>query len=565
MPAAPRYAFPAAIGAVMAAALGLRVWGLEVGLPHVFNVDESAHFVPRAIGMFDHDYDPRYFINPPALTYVLHGLYWLRFGGEQSRELMATDPGLIYGHARVAVAVLAALAVGAIAWAGTRLFDRRVGFVAAVLLAVAFLPVHYGHFALNDAALLLPVCLALAGAAGILRGRVRPSPSGDGKGEATGEAALTREYVLAGVAVGVAAAFKYTAGIVLVAVVAAVLLAPRRVRGLALVAPAALLGFLALNPYALLNFEAFRAGLNEQSSAASDGGDKLGLGLIHPLRYYAQTLLWGLGVIPVVAAVVAALPLWARRYREAMVLLPAPLLFFAFMGMQDRFFARWALPIYPFLILLAAWGTVAALDRVRRLGGWGRTPVAALAAVLLGAQGFVLSLHNDVVMTRPDTRALAREWMLANIPEGSKIVLEPIAPDAWAEPWVKRAVSHFRIEPDGRKVHVPSPRLEDYVRSLRPDLIDAYVREGYCWVVTGSIIRGRPYVTPDRAPFAIKYYEALGQRADTVYSLSPLAAGADPLRFSFDDSYNWRPLDYERPGPAITIYRLRGGECAPNL
>ncbi len=354
MPAARRrYPFLIAVLALMAAAFGLRLWGLEVGLPYVYNVDEGAHFVPRAVGMFDHDYDPRYFINPPALTYVFHVLYWLRFGGEETRELVATDPGLVFGYARVTVAVLAALSVGAMAWAGTRLFDRRVGFVAAALLAVAFLPVHYGHFALNDAALVLPVCLAIAGAAGILKtGRLR-------------------EFALAGAAVGVAAAFKYTAGIALVAVIAAALLAPRwRWRGLLAVGTTALAGFLALNPYALLNFEAFRAGLDEQSSASSDGGEKLGLELIHPLRYYAQTLLWGLGALPVIAAVAAALPLWARRYRVAMVLLPAPLLFFAIMGSQDRFFARWALPAYPFLILLAAWGAVTLLERIRRLPGW---------------------------------------------------------------------------------------------------------------------------------------------------------------------------------------------------
>ena len=68
-------------------------------------------------------------------------------------------------------------------------------------------------------------------------------------------------------------------------------------------------------------------------------------------------------------------------------------------------------------------------------------------------------------------------------------------------------------------------------------------------------------VTPDRAPYAIRYYEALTQRADTVYSLSPLGRGAADVPFSFDDSYNWRPLGYRRPGPKVVIYKLRGGRC----
>ena len=48
-----------------------------------------------------------------------------------------------------------------------------------------------------------------------------------------------------------------------------------------------------------------------------------------------------------------------RDRRLALVLVPAPVVFLIFMGLQDRFFARWLLPIYPLLCLLAAWAAVA--------------------------------------------------------------------------------------------------------------------------------------------------------------------------------------------------------------
>ena len=44
--------------------------GLKHGLPYVYNADENAHFVPRAIGMFGHGFNPHYFVNPPAYTYL---------------------------------------------------------------------------------------------------------------------------------------------------------------------------------------------------------------------------------------------------------------------------------------------------------------------------------------------------------------------------------------------------------------------------------------------------------------------------------------------------------------
>ena len=76
----PRWSVPL-IGALFGVALALRLWGLRHGLPLVYNVDEQAHFVPRAVGFFGHDYDPRYFVNPPAYTYLVHGVLWTWFGG----------------------------------------------------------------------------------------------------------------------------------------------------------------------------------------------------------------------------------------------------------------------------------------------------------------------------------------------------------------------------------------------------------------------------------------------------------------------------------------------------
>ncbi len=540
--------FAIALGGILLLALVLRLWGTKTGLPYVYNVDEGAHFVPRAVGMFDHNYDPDYFINPPALTYLFHVLFWLRWGGDHTRELVATDSTAVFLFARITVAVLGTISVGLVAWAAVRLFDRRVALVAAALLGVAFLPVHYAHFALNDAALLVGVCLSLAGSAGVLR---------DGN---------RNDYLVAGAGLGLAIATKYTAGIMLVPLLAAALLSYRtrqeRMVGVAVAGVLTVVVFLVLNPYALLSFHEFRSGLSEQSSASSDDFGKLGLPATRGLTYYARTLLWGLGVIPLVVAVVAGMALWLRRYRTAMLLLPAPILFFVFMGSQDRFFARWSMPAYPFIVLIAAWGAVAAFDRLRRVRDLPPPARVALAAIVLGLQGFVYVIHNDVVLARADTREDARKWMVEHIPAGAKVVIEPMAPDAWGDRWVKRAVSHFRITPDGRKALIRKRiKLEDYERTLRPDLIGSYLRGGYCWVVTGSILYGRPLVTPGRAPYAIKYYRALGRQGDVVFSVSPLAKNADEPAFSFDDSYNYRPLGYRRPGPRVVIYRLHGGRC----
>ncbi len=104
--------------------------------------------------------------------------------------------------------------------------------------------------------------------------------------------------------------------------------------------------------------------------------------------------------------------------------------------------------------------------------------------------------------------------------------------------------------------------LENYELTLAPSLITYYEREGYCWVVSGSAESGRAFADPARAPLAVAYYRALARAGTVVYHVSPYGAGARPVAFNFDWSFDYYPLSYARPGPEVTIYRLRGGSCA---
>ena len=384
-------------------------------------------------------------------------------------------------------------------------------------------------------------------------------------------------YALAGAGLGFACATKYTAGILLVTLLAAAAVSPApgaaaaRLRGLALAGVLALAAFLVANPYALLDYDAFRDGIEHQSETASgDGGGKLGLTQDSGILYYLGSATWGLGWLPALAALGGAIGLVLRDRRLAAVLVPAPVLFIAFMGLQDRFFARWLLPVYPLLCLLAAWACVAAATwlaaRLRR-------PPAPVLAGALGAllcvQGLVFSIHNDIALSRPDTRQLARDWMVDNIPLRSKVVVEPVVPAAWAADaesvtrgtgngfrWNKWPTTRARNDQGGGIV-----RFEDYERITRPQLVDSYERGGFCWVVTGSTQYGRAYADPDEVPEALAYYDELARRGELVYEVTPYGDPEDRVPFSFDFSFNAYPLDYDRMGPEIRIYRLDGGDC----
>ena len=187
--------WPWAVAGVLALSFLLRVWGVKQGLPFAYNADENAHFVPKAIGFFGHSYNPQYFINPPAYTYLLHVVFAVWFGGRDGvSHAYATDPTSVFVVARITAGLLGTLAVWLVAWAGARMFERRVGLVAAALLGVAFLPVHYSHLALNDVPTLAAAALSFVGTAG----RPAPWPPAGLRGGRRGARARLRDEVHGG-------------------------------------------------------------------------------------------------------------------------------------------------------------------------------------------------------------------------------------------------------------------------------------------------------------------------------------------------------------------------------
>ena len=554
----------AALAVLLIGGLGLRLWGVRQGLPYAYNLDEDTHFVPRAVRMFGGGLNPHYFANPPAFTYLLHYLFAVAYGGGAGvRTAFRLHPAELYTLARVAGAVLGTLALWLLYLTGARLFGRAVALLATAIEAVAFLPVFYAHLALNDVPTLAPLTLSLLGTAGVLqRGRAR-------------------DYAIAGIGLGLACASKYTAGIVVLPLGAAAASAyldggegrGRRVAiGLVLAGGTALAAFLLTNPYAVLDYSSFHAELAHQSSLSAEAQGKLGAPKQGGLVYYLWSLTWGLGWVPALAALGGALSIWRVRPRLGWLLVPAPLLFLLFMGLQGRYFGRWLLPVFPILCLLGAFFALRLAGTVS--GRASRPALVGLLVVALLAQGAIYSVHAGLVLSRPDTRNLTRQWMLANIPAGTPIVAEPVSPNEWAREdpaapggrafrWHKYASLFSRIAPDGSI----SPRplrevgIENYVTTLEPALIDYYRRNGYCFLVSGSTQSGRAFAEPAAARGAVAYYRRLAREGEVVYRASPYARGAGPVAFNFDWSFDYYPLAYRRPGPQMTVYRLHGGRC----
>ena len=239
------------------------------------------------------------------------------------------------------------------------------------------------------------------------------------------------------------------------------------------------------------------------------------------------------------------------------MLVPAPLLFLLFMGLQDRFFARWLLPVYPLLCLLAAWAAVELAGRSR----WRLAPSPARCCARRGSSSPCTTTGCSRAPTRG--RWPASGWS-RNIPEGTRVVIEPIAPDQWATDVGRPSRLTDNGAPLGQVADLELPRRSGSssrttsARSARRCCGATSAAATASWS-TGSTQKGRALREPADVPGAIAYYRALDRRSDVLYRVSPHGDGAPIDQFSFDFSFNGYPLAYDRLGPEIVIRRLRSG------
>ena len=517
-----------AAAGILAGALALRLWGIRHGLPYVYNADENAHFVPRAVGMFGHSSTRTTSSTRPRTRTCCTCVFDLRFGGRAGvGEALAADRTAVFETARIVAAVLGTGAVALLAWAGAPADGRRGrADRGARCWPSRSCRCTTRTWRSTTRRRSRPVCLALLGVATIYRH--------NGYGG----------YAVAGLALGLACATKYTAGILVLTIAAAALATPvpgPRLRGLVLAGVLALAGFLAANPYALLDVSAFREGLSHQSEAAGDGGGKLGLSSDSGVVYYLGTVTWGLGWLPALAALGGAIGLALRDRRLALVLVPAPLVFLAFMGTQDRFFARWLLPVYPLLCLLAAWAVVAAavwlaprlrLRHGHRRGGPGRAAVPAGARLQRPQRPRARPRRHPAARPRVDggQRPDPLQGRHRAVPAGRVGGRRAERPRGHGQRPALEQVADRCARPTPRAAACSASRTTSATPARRWSA--AYARGGYCWVVTGSTQYGRAFAEPREVPDAIRYYAALERDAKLVYEGRPDEGGKGRLPFS---------------------------------
>jgi hypothetical protein len=516
----------AILAAIVAGGLALRLLGLRHGLPYVYHPDEALHYTNRAVQMLTAGtLDPGYYQNPSGFTELVYAA--LLITGHR------TDPTPVYLTARVVSVAMCMLAVIAVYGAGRRLWGRAEGLVAAAVLSFAFLTVAYSRFAVTDVS-----ALAFVAVAAYFIVRMREDPR-------------LRNYLAAGAAMGLAIGFKYTTGVLLAPLLLAALPHARRDRATALKYTAAalaigLLAFFLTTPSVFVHPHSAAYQLKVQQHNAS--AHKLGQSAGTPFLFYPQSITWGLGWGAALAALLGAVLVWRRDRPRAALLLLAPLLLWLYLSLgADRWFARWLLPVYPILALLAGVGFVwIASTLVRR----GRVAVLALLVAAALIQPVISGIHTGRVLARTDTRTLMRDYLFTHLRPDARIVVDPAVPIGF---FGGHFAEGYGPPPKTAERRAGSPSR--YIADLKPKRIEVYRRTGHCVVVELSLVRDRALRSNRKR--AIAYYRALPREGRVIFHASPYKPGAGPVPFDFDFSTHlYYPSAYERPGPVVNVYRL---------
>jgi hypothetical protein len=348
------------------------------------------------------------------------------------------------------------------------------------------------------------------------------------------------DVIVAGFVAGLAISTKYGAAMVAVPFAASLLVRSRdsAVSELAAhslaAATAAVAGFLLGTPFAVIDFNRFWTDVSYESSHLAAGhAIDLGVGW----RYHLTTTLPQGVTVPVLAAACAGAA-WMLRQKtpRAWLLLAFPLAYYAVAGRGHTVFARYMVPLVPFVCVLAGIALDQVSGRLARRSGRSAPFILAAGAIALAAPGAWKDWHFGRLLARTDSRVLAAEWLTLHVPAGATIY---------------QTGSHYGRPDLSRAPAAPGIlRYDETAMTFRSTSGEAVARPD--WLV----VQEHPLIVYSRVPEVIRAMLP-------AYDLRHVVRAIDTESWHVFDQQDalFVPLagfdGAERPGPNLYVYSRR--------
>ncbi len=392
-------------------------------------------------------------MNPQFFAYGGLPIYLYRAIGELVVAITKDTNWLFdWGHialiGRYVSATLSSISIFLIFLVAKRLFSRPVGLIAAILLSFSPWAIREAHFATTETMLVFFLLLLLI---------------------------FSQRVMVSGVILALAAAAK-TTGLLFA------LVAPLRSL------PIAAIVFLIFSPYTILDWQHFKESMDYETGVAL-GSFPVPYTLqflgTPPYFYQIKTMLWQSGPF-VIPGLIGLLFLFKKT-----TFVIFPIIYFFWEGSWFAKFARYNVPLLPFLTISAAWLLVLLYKRFRLAG-------AACIASVTGLSIF-WGLANWTIYLHPQTRVEASRWIIKNIPATATIYTE-----------------HWN---DGLPVWLPGDPTVAYKRELlnvydadteeKKQIITKQLEKGDYIILSTRRIWGTMPKLTDRYPFTSELYRKL--------------------------------------------------------
>jgi len=487
------------------------------GIPHVEPFaphPDEGNFITRALRILvTGDMNPHWFGHPGTLTiYNLSAVFaldaFLRDEPLSSLRALYTHDPVPYHVLGRQLIVFWSIASQLALWFLARAFvPRWPALLAVALLACAPLDVRIAAFIRTDTqqGCLMLICSLLV---------VRSVRSGS-----------WLSFAGAGLMLGLAVAVKWPSVVLCLTIALAALVGregeplwpPSRVRigKIALAAVVSTISLFAVAPHVFLDFgtvldNVAREARDYHLSATSPG-------FFSTLGFYGDLFRANLSIPGLLlAGIGAAAGLRSTRWRETCTISCALLTYLCFIALQKLRWDRWAVPMLPYLCVLAAIGVEHVTTATREwFGRRGALGVSALLTALLALS----ACSNVGALSRQragDPRPVATWWIVENVPRGSKILTETASPLLPKGMYVIFSSSRRgrleRAEPKAR-FNVPRGALHK-LRNLESTLSKVD------YVITGNHY-GRIKTEPERYQLGIARYEYIHRTTELVKSIGP--------------------------------------------
>lgn len=511
-------------------AFALRLPGLSWGLPDLY---EEAMPLRIAWQMGGWSPDARFDLNPHFFHYpslvlnlqlavqALHFAVLNVIGRVETTldyaVMYAFDRSSIYIAGRLLTVAFGAAGAAIMYFLARRVASRPVAALAALLLATNPLHLQESRAIAVDVPL---ACLVTWALLECLCLQEKP---------------VTRRAALTGLALGLAASAKYTAGLAVVPLALALALAERkahRLRLFAIAAGVALLAFAITSPYVLLDAKSAFVDLAEEREHMQvghfGGARESSLGFVSA-SLAGETL--GAPVALLSLAAMAVLGI-ARRSRPILILGAFAIVAFGVFSSWSMKAERYLLVLTPALLALAA----AMLDHLldaARLSSKHRWSAVAGIGIVAAALGLSVDTKNRAARA-DDTRTQSKQWIEAKIPTSAFILAEAWGPDIFDAvefAGLDRGVrdrGHSLLEKRSLHGQLVLPMYQVFPERSAP-YYDLALYPDVDFVLTTEAISSR--YTGDRTRFSQQcaFYEALESKFVKVVEFDPSGIGGSKI------------------------------------